>query len=74
MTDKSKHFIAGLLVALALRPWLGVGSAVIGAAVAGAAKEVWDVYAKGDVSMADFGATLVGGVIVEIGFLAYEGI
>ena len=73
MTDKSKHFIAGAIIAMIFRAWLGMGAGFLAALVAGAAKEVWDGRVGGDVSYPDLLATLAGGVVVEAAFTAVEG-
>ena len=73
MTDKQKHFIAGAIVAMFARAWLGMGAGFMAALVVGAGKEVWDALTGGDVSYADMLATIAGGVLVEVAFGAVEG-
>jgi hypothetical protein len=74
MTDKSKHFIAGAIIAMIFRAWLGMGAGFLAALVAGAAKEGWDGWVGGDVSYPDLLATIAGGVVVEAAFTAVEGV
>ena len=63
--DKWFHFIAGLIVAAALVIWTGwCWSALIAAAAAGVAKEVFDVITTKVYDWKDFVATLCGGVLI----------
>lgn len=63
--DKWFHFIAGLIVAAALVIWTGWSwSALIAAAAAGVAKEVFDVITTKVYDWKDFVATLCGGVLI----------
>lgn len=72
MTDKYKNLLAGMLAAAVFRPFFGIGSGVVAAAVAGAGKVLYDFAFGGDVSAADFMATVVGGVAIEAGFTIFE--
>lgn len=63
--DKWFHFIVGLIVAAALVIWTGwCWSALIAAAAAGVAKEVFDVITTKVYDWKDFVATLCGGVLI----------
>lgn len=62
MTDKLLHFLAGALVALAGALLFNPAAGVVGAIVAGALKEAYDIRA-GTVDAGDFVVTAMGGAV-----------
>jgi len=64
--DKLYHFIAGAAITgvfaafPCLAPW-----AFVAGVVAGAAKEVYDKFGKGDASWWDFAATVIGALSMQ---------
>lgn len=61
--DKSKHFIAGFVIAIIASLFVGYLIAVIVAILAGAGKEIYDkVTGKGTPEFLDFVATVVGAI------------
>jgi uncharacterized membrane protein YeaQ/YmgE (transglycosylase-associated protein family) len=64
MRDKFLHVAAGAVIA-GSAAWFGYPVAgVVLAAVAGVAKEAWDMRGNGTPELADFIATLVGAVFM----------
>lgn len=62
MNDKFLHLAAGFIIASPLA-WFGYPfNGVILAGVVGMAKEAWDMRGNGTPDIADFIATLVGGM------------
>lgn len=64
MQDKFLHVAAGAVIA-GSAAWMGYPVAgVVLAAVAGVAKEAWDMRGNGTPELADFIATLVGAIFM----------
>ena len=61
--DKLAHFLAGVAVAAFVFPF-GLIPAIILTVIAGLAKELWDMEGHGTPEMADFLATVAGGLVL----------
>ena len=67
-TDKALHFIAGLIIVAVLATFFpkAADHVWLGAVILGFGKEIYDLFADGKFDFVDFGATILGGLTIQI--------
>lgn len=66
--DKILHFVVGALITALVALFFPVAApaAFLAAIVAGFAKEIFDRFTDGNFDFVDFGATVLGGLTIQI--------
>lgn len=67
-SDKALHFIAGLIIVAVLATFFpkAADHVWLGAVILGFGKEIYDLFNDGKFDFVDFGATVLGGLTIQI--------
>ena len=66
--DKALHFIAGLIIVAVLATFFpkAADHVWLGAVILGFGKEIYDLFTDGRFDFVDFGATVLGGLTIQV--------
>lgn len=66
--DKALHFIAGLIIVAVIATFcpMVADHAWLAAVVLGFGKEIYDLFTDGHFDFVDFGATVLGGLVIQV--------
>lgn len=67
-SDKMLHYIAGLIIVAVLATFFpkAADHVWLGAVILGFGKEIYDLFADGKFDFVDLGATILGGLTIQI--------
>lgn len=67
-SDKALHYIAGLIIVAVLATFFPKAADYVwlGAVILGFGKEIYDLFTDGKFDFVDFGATVLGGLTIQV--------